>query len=110
VVVASAQWDVTAWQYRSRRAAVVLFASATRGQHHPVSRLRDADAAFHGDGLTSLQSRKIRGATTLEIRANMTRPRRLSLRTLIEPALSVKRRTTERKLVDRLGVATDITG
>jgi hypothetical protein len=38
-----------------------------------------ADAALHGDGLTSLQYREARGALTREIQSNLTGPRRLRL-------------------------------
>lgn len=38
-----------------------------------------ADAALHGDGLTSLQYRESRGAMTREIQANTSAPRRLRL-------------------------------
>jgi TolB protein len=38
-----------------------------------------ADAAVHGDGLTSLQFRDQQGATTHEIQANVSGPRRLRL-------------------------------
>ncbi len=38
-----------------------------------------ADAALHGDGLTSLQFRHTHGATTHEVQANVSAPRRLRL-------------------------------
>jgi TolB protein len=38
-----------------------------------------ADAAMHGDGLTSLQSRPDKGAATYEIQSNMKKPKRLRL-------------------------------
>lgn len=38
-----------------------------------------ADAAVHGDGLTSLQCRSAKGATTHEIQANMSAPTRLRI-------------------------------
>lgn len=38
-----------------------------------------ADAALHGDGLTSLQYRETRGGMTREIQANLQAPRRLRL-------------------------------
>jgi TolB protein len=38
-----------------------------------------ADAALHGDGLTSLQFRDQKGATTHEVQANVSGPRRLRL-------------------------------
>lgn len=38
-----------------------------------------ADAALHGDGLTSLQYREAKGALTREIQARVSRPRRLRL-------------------------------
>ncbi len=38
-----------------------------------------ADAALHGDGLTSLQVRAAKGAATHEIQANVSKPRRLRL-------------------------------
>lgn len=38
-----------------------------------------ADAALHGNGLTSLQFRETAGANTHEIQANLTAPRRLQL-------------------------------
>jgi Tol biopolymer transport system component len=38
-----------------------------------------ADAALHGDGLTSLQYREAKGATTREIQSSVTGPRRLRL-------------------------------
>jgi TolB protein len=38
-----------------------------------------ADAALHGDGLTSLQYREAQGAPTREIQANSTSPRRLRI-------------------------------
>lgn len=38
-----------------------------------------ADAALHGDGLTSLQYREAKGARTYEIQANATRPGRLRI-------------------------------
>src|SRR5258708_1207845 len=38
-----------------------------------------ADAALHGDGLASLQSRDEKGAATHEIQANLTAPKRLSI-------------------------------
>ena len=38
-----------------------------------------ADAALHGDGLTSLQYRESKGARTYEIQANATGPRRLRI-------------------------------
>lgn len=38
-----------------------------------------ADAALHGDGLTSLQVRDAKGAATHEIQANVSKPRRLRL-------------------------------
>ena len=38
-----------------------------------------ADAALHGDGLTSLQSRESKGALTREIQSNLSAPKRLRL-------------------------------
>jgi hypothetical protein len=38
-----------------------------------------ADAVLHGDGLTSLQYRERKGATTREIQANQSNPRRLRI-------------------------------
>lgn len=38
-----------------------------------------ADAALHGDGLTSLQYRESKGTRTYEIQANTTKPRRLQI-------------------------------
>ena len=38
-----------------------------------------ADAALHGDGLTSLQYREAKGARTYEIQASASRPRRLRI-------------------------------
>src|SRR5499425_935927 len=38
-----------------------------------------ADAALHGDGLTSLQYRETKGARTSEIQANISGPRRLRI-------------------------------
>src|SRR5439155_20337138 len=38
-----------------------------------------ADAAFHGDGLTSLQYRESRNARTCEIQANVSAPKRLRI-------------------------------
>lgn len=38
-----------------------------------------ADAALHGDGLTSLQYRESKGARTYEIQANMSGPKRLRI-------------------------------
>jgi TolB protein len=38
-----------------------------------------ADAALHGDGLTSLQYREAKGARTYEIQANVSRPKRLRI-------------------------------
>lgn len=38
-----------------------------------------ADAALHGDGLTSLQYREAKGAMTREIQANVTGPKRLRI-------------------------------
>jgi TolB protein len=38
-----------------------------------------ADAALHGDGLTSLQYREAKGARTYEIQANSSKPRRLQI-------------------------------
>lgn len=38
-----------------------------------------ADAALHGDGLTSLQYREAKGALTREVQSNVTGPRRLRL-------------------------------
>jgi len=38
-----------------------------------------ADAALHGDGLTSLQYRNTKGANTQEVKTNVTAPRRLRL-------------------------------
>ena len=38
-----------------------------------------ADAALHGDGLTSLQYREIRGGPTREIQSNVKSPRRLQI-------------------------------
>ncbi len=38
-----------------------------------------ADAAFHGDGLTSLQYRDTQGARTYEVQANLSKPKRLRL-------------------------------
>jgi TolB protein len=38
-----------------------------------------ADAALHGDGLTSLQYRETKGARTYEIQANTNKPRRLQI-------------------------------
>ena len=38
-----------------------------------------ADAALHGDGLTSLQYRETKGARTFEIQANSRKPRRLQI-------------------------------
>src|SRR6267143_2097152 len=38
-----------------------------------------ADAALHGDGLTSLQSRETKGALTREIQSNLSAPKRLRL-------------------------------
>jgi TolB protein len=38
-----------------------------------------ADAALHGDGLTSLQSRPEKGATTYEIQSNLKKPKRMRL-------------------------------
>lgn len=38
-----------------------------------------ADAALHGDGLTSLQYRETKGARTYEIQANVTGPKRLRI-------------------------------
>jgi TolB protein len=38
-----------------------------------------ADAALHGDGLTSLQFRETKGAITREARANVTAPKRLRI-------------------------------
>ena len=38
-----------------------------------------ADAALHGDGLTSLQYREVKGARTYEIQANTSAPRRLRI-------------------------------
>ncbi|UCD48788.1 MAG: TolB family protein [Phycisphaerales bacterium] len=38
-----------------------------------------ADAVVHGDGLTSLQYRQVRGGTTREIQSNVTAPRRLRI-------------------------------
>ncbi len=38
-----------------------------------------ADAALHGDGLTSLQFRDAKGAVTKEARANVTAPKRLRI-------------------------------
>ncbi|MGZ5545684.1 MAG: TolB family protein [Limisphaerales bacterium] len=38
-----------------------------------------ADAALHGDGLTSLQYRETKGARTYEIQANSSKPRRLQI-------------------------------
>jgi TolB protein len=38
-----------------------------------------ADAALHGNGLTSLQSREAKGAATHEIQSNVSAPRRLSI-------------------------------
>jgi hypothetical protein len=38
-----------------------------------------ADAALHGDGLTSLQYRESKGARTYEIQANTSKPRRLRI-------------------------------
>src|SRR4029077_8438043 len=37
------------------------------------------DAALHGDGLTSLQYREIQGASTREIQANFSAPKRLRI-------------------------------
>jgi TolB protein len=44
---------------------------------HPDSAY--ADAAIHGDGLTSLQYRDTKGGRTYEIQANTSRPRRLRI-------------------------------
>lgn len=41
-----------------------------------------ADAALHGDGLTSLQYRPERGARTYEIQSNVTKPKRLQIEKL----------------------------
>lgn len=38
-----------------------------------------ADAALHGDGLTSLQFRREKGSATHEVQSNVSRPRRLRL-------------------------------
>jgi TolB protein len=38
-----------------------------------------ADVALHGDGLTSLQYRDVKGATTHEIQSNISAPRRLRI-------------------------------
>src|SRR5688572_8014273 len=38
-----------------------------------------ADAALHGDGLTSLQYREIKGARTYEIQSNLSAPARLRI-------------------------------
>jgi TolB protein len=38
-----------------------------------------ADAALHGDGLTSLQYRETKGARTYEVQANASKPRRLQI-------------------------------
>src|SRR5262245_54018157 len=38
-----------------------------------------ADAALHGDGLTSLQYREIKGGPTREIQSNMKAPRRIQI-------------------------------
>ena len=38
-----------------------------------------ADAALHGDGLTSLQYREAKGARTYEIQANVSKPQRLRI-------------------------------
>ena len=38
-----------------------------------------ADAALHGDGLTSLQYREAKGARTYEIQSNVSRPQRLRI-------------------------------
>lgn len=43
-----------------------------------------ADAAAHGDGTFSLQSRESRGAATHEVQANAARPKRLQLRKIGE--------------------------
>jgi hypothetical protein len=43
-----------------------------------------ADAAAHGDGTFSLQSRESRGAATHEVQANAPRPKRLQLRKIGE--------------------------
>jgi hypothetical protein len=39
-----------------------------------------ADAALHGDGLTSLQYREVKGGPTREIQSNVKAPRRLQIR------------------------------
>lgn len=39
-----------------------------------------ADVALHGDGLTSLQFRTVRGATTHEVQSNRTAPTRIEIR------------------------------
>jgi len=38
-----------------------------------------ADAALHGDGLTSLQCREVRGGPTREIQSNLTAPQRIRI-------------------------------
>jgi len=69
-------------------AADVVFVGAGTERHRKacvmVRQRMDADSAYvdvalHGDGLTSLQFREAKGATTHEVQANVSAPRRLRL-------------------------------
>ena len=68
--------------------AEVAFANSTGDPHKKaVLMMRQsldadaayADAAVHGNGLTSLQSREAKGAATHEVQANVTGPRRVRI-------------------------------